>query len=201
MAIRRRLVSRPVAENRPRTSVHAADPLVVVLDEPASALDAETEHALFDRYAQAAREDQRFHSGGITILVSHRFSTVHERVGHEMRRTPIRLRSDAAYRCRLPTPLTRQAFLLIQRPASARGASAGDPSSLRSLQHGCWDDREWAVFPQPGVVPSVHRRAWWRPVQGAGLPFVRFVTIPEGPRSMHTKWKRLGLPQRCTIAG
>lgn len=51
-------------------------PLVLVLDEPASALDAETEHALFDRYAQAAREDERIHVGGLTILVSHRFSTV-----------------------------------------------------------------------------------------------------------------------------
>ena len=51
-------------------------PLVLVLDEPASALDAETEHALFDRYAQAAREEARIESGGITILVSHRFSTV-----------------------------------------------------------------------------------------------------------------------------
>ncbi len=51
-------------------------PLVLILDEPASALDAETEHALFDRYAQAARDDQRVHAGGMTILVSHRFSTV-----------------------------------------------------------------------------------------------------------------------------
>ncbi|MDQ3654530.1 MAG: ABC transporter ATP-binding protein/permease [Chloroflexota bacterium] len=51
-------------------------PLVLILDEPASALDAETEHALFDRYAQAARDDQRVQTGGITILVSHRFSTV-----------------------------------------------------------------------------------------------------------------------------
>jgi len=51
-------------------------PLVLALDEPASALDAETEHALFDRYAQAARDDQRVHAGGMTILVSHRFSTV-----------------------------------------------------------------------------------------------------------------------------
>ncbi len=51
-------------------------PLVLVLDEPASALDAETEHALFDRYAHAARDDQRAHTGGMTILVSHRFSTV-----------------------------------------------------------------------------------------------------------------------------
>jgi ATP-binding cassette subfamily B protein len=46
-------------------------PLVLVLDEPTAALDAETEHALFQRYAAAARGD-----GRITILVSHRFSTV-----------------------------------------------------------------------------------------------------------------------------
>jgi ATP-binding cassette subfamily B protein len=45
-------------------------PLVLVLDEPTAALDAETEHALFERYAAAARGDQ------ITLLVSHRFSTV-----------------------------------------------------------------------------------------------------------------------------
>jgi ATP-binding cassette subfamily B protein len=56
-------------------------PLVLVLDEPTAALDAETEHALFERYAAAAR-GARGVSGdggaaaGITILVSHRFSTV-----------------------------------------------------------------------------------------------------------------------------
>jgi ATP-binding cassette subfamily B protein len=49
-------------------------PLVLVLDEPTAALDAETEHALFERYAAAARRDAA--EGGITILVSHRFSTV-----------------------------------------------------------------------------------------------------------------------------
>jgi ATP-binding cassette subfamily B protein len=48
------------------------DPLVLVLDEPTAALDSETEHALFERYAAAARSSE----GGITILVSHRFSTV-----------------------------------------------------------------------------------------------------------------------------
>src|SRR5262249_32958276 len=45
-------------------------PLLLVLDEPTAALDAETQHALFERYASAARPDQ------ITLLVSHRFSTV-----------------------------------------------------------------------------------------------------------------------------
>jgi ATP-binding cassette subfamily B protein len=50
------------------------DPLLLVLDEPTAALDAETEHALFERYAEAARSDS--HGGRITILVSHRFSTV-----------------------------------------------------------------------------------------------------------------------------
>jgi ATP-binding cassette subfamily B protein len=46
-------------------------PLLLVLDEPTAALDAETEHALFERYAAAARD-----GGGVTLLVSHRFSTV-----------------------------------------------------------------------------------------------------------------------------
>jgi ATP-binding cassette subfamily B protein len=50
-------------------------PLVQVLDEPTAALDAETEHALFERYAAAARGGKG-DGGRITILVSHRFSTV-----------------------------------------------------------------------------------------------------------------------------
>jgi ATP-binding cassette subfamily B protein len=49
-------------------------PLLLVLDEPTAALDAETEHALFERYAAAARD--RGEDGRITVLVSHRFSTV-----------------------------------------------------------------------------------------------------------------------------
>ena len=49
-------------------------PLVLVLDEPTAALDAETEHALFERYAASARTGAG--EGRITILVSHRFSTV-----------------------------------------------------------------------------------------------------------------------------
>src|SRR5688572_21081937 len=66
------------------------EPLVLVLDEPTAALDAETEHALFERYAAATRggavvgpvlpdrphRETRAANGRITILVSHRFSTV-----------------------------------------------------------------------------------------------------------------------------
>lgn len=57
-------------------------PLLLVLDEPTAALDAETEHALFERYAAAARSERQDGSscntrqGQITILISHRFSTV-----------------------------------------------------------------------------------------------------------------------------
>jgi ATP-binding cassette subfamily B protein len=51
-------------------------PLLLVLDEPTAALDAETEHALFERYAAAARGANDGNSGRVTILVSHRFSTV-----------------------------------------------------------------------------------------------------------------------------
>src|SRR5687768_9839854 len=50
------------------------DPLLLVLDEPTAALDAETEHALFERYAAAAHAHAD--TGRITVLVSHRFSTV-----------------------------------------------------------------------------------------------------------------------------
>ncbi len=49
-------------------------PLLTVLDEPTAALDAQTEDALFSRYAASAR--QRTAAGGVTVLVSHRFSTV-----------------------------------------------------------------------------------------------------------------------------
>jgi ATP-binding cassette, subfamily B, bacterial len=51
-------------------------PLLVVLDEPTASLDAPSEAALFARYAAAARElGER--AGTITVLVTHRFSSVH----------------------------------------------------------------------------------------------------------------------------
>ena len=49
-------------------------PLLLILDEPTAALDAETEHALFERFASAARSHAD--TGRVTVLVSHRFSTV-----------------------------------------------------------------------------------------------------------------------------
>jgi ATP-binding cassette subfamily B protein len=51
-----------------------SDPLLLMLDEPTAALDAETEHALFERFAAGAREETT--NGRVTVLVSHRFSTV-----------------------------------------------------------------------------------------------------------------------------
>ena len=51
-------------------------PLLLVLDEPTAALDAETENALFERYAAAAKGTPRGLEGRVTVLVSHRFSTV-----------------------------------------------------------------------------------------------------------------------------
>jgi ATP-binding cassette, subfamily B, bacterial len=49
-------------------------PLLLVLDEPTASLDAITEAALFERYLSARQLASR--SGAITLLVSHRFSTV-----------------------------------------------------------------------------------------------------------------------------
>lgn len=51
-------------------------PLLLVLDEPTSALDPQAEHDLFERFAKQAR-DAAARCGAVTILVSHRFSTVH----------------------------------------------------------------------------------------------------------------------------
>jgi ATP-binding cassette subfamily B protein len=55
-------------------SMLRAEPLVIVLDEPTASLDPQTEHALFE---QVAEDSARGRSNGrVTVLISHRFSTV-----------------------------------------------------------------------------------------------------------------------------
>lgn len=51
------------------------EPLVLILDEPTSNLDALAEQRLFDRYITASRRAARA-TGAIALIVSHRFSTV-----------------------------------------------------------------------------------------------------------------------------
>jgi ATP-binding cassette subfamily B protein len=49
--------------------------LLLLLDEPTASLDADIEHRLFERWTTVARR-VREETGGVTVLVSHRFSTV-----------------------------------------------------------------------------------------------------------------------------
>ncbi|OAH13871.1 ABC transporter ATP-binding protein [Streptomyces jeddahensis] len=56
-------------------SVMRDDPLLFVLDEPTASLDAPSEHAIFERQMSRARR-LADHTGAITVIVSHRFSTV-----------------------------------------------------------------------------------------------------------------------------
>jgi ATP-binding cassette subfamily B protein len=50
------------------------DPLLLLLDEPTANLDAEAEFALFETIARATRRARN--RGTVTVLVTHRFSTV-----------------------------------------------------------------------------------------------------------------------------
>ncbi|CAM5289029.1 ABC transporter ATP-binding protein OS=Streptomyces alboniger OX=132473 GN=CP975_31680 PE=4 SV=1 [Streptomyces alboniger] len=51
------------------------DPLLLTFDEPTASLDAPSEKAVFDKYmARSARLAEAL--GAITVIVSHRFSTV-----------------------------------------------------------------------------------------------------------------------------
>ncbi|MEO3752080.1 ABC transporter ATP-binding protein [Streptomyces sp. B6B3] len=51
------------------------DPLLLVLDEPTAALDPQAEHDLYERFVDQARATTAQY-GTITLVVSHRFSTV-----------------------------------------------------------------------------------------------------------------------------
>lgn len=50
------------------------NPLLVVFDEPTAAIDAAAEHEMFARFAAEARSGEA--AGRVTLLISHRFSTV-----------------------------------------------------------------------------------------------------------------------------
>jgi ATP-binding cassette subfamily B protein len=52
------------------------EPLLLILDEPTSALDPQAEHELFERFIARARQAAA-DRGAVTVLVSHRFSTLH----------------------------------------------------------------------------------------------------------------------------
>ena len=51
------------------------EPLLFVLDEPTASLDAPSERAIFEHYMSRARE-LAARSGAITVIISHRFSTL-----------------------------------------------------------------------------------------------------------------------------
>jgi ATP-binding cassette subfamily B protein len=50
------------------------EPVLLVLDEPTAALDPTAEHALFQQYA--GPDDARRERGAVTVIISHRLSTV-----------------------------------------------------------------------------------------------------------------------------
>ena len=52
-----------------------SDPLLFILDEPTASLDAPSEQAIFERHMARARE-RAARTGAVTVIVSHRFSTV-----------------------------------------------------------------------------------------------------------------------------
>jgi ATP-binding cassette subfamily B protein len=52
-----------------------AEPLLFLLDEPTASLDAPSEQAVFDSYMARSRQLAAA-TGSITVIVSHRFSTV-----------------------------------------------------------------------------------------------------------------------------
>jgi ATP-binding cassette subfamily B protein len=53
------------------------DPLLLLFDEPTASMDPEAEHQLFEQFIRIAAENAN-RSGTITLLVTHRYSTVRD---------------------------------------------------------------------------------------------------------------------------
>ena len=107
------------------------EPLLLVLDEPTAALDAETEHALFERYAGGARIARSATAGRITILVSHRFS----------------------HRCGWPTSIVVLDGARVVEVGSARRAD-GDAAASTPELYGIQAGAAKAVSPAYDRVPT-----------------------------------------------
>ena len=149
----RRAVRRAVAEAGPGRGMMRPRPLLVVFDEPATALDPQTEHALFERLAVASREGGR-NAGTVTILVSHRFSTVRmaDRIvvldGGPVREQgshPELMRRDGIYAEALPPavprlPLSPPAGLTGPGPGQAGRATVPSSPSSTSTNGRCASD-------------------------------------------------------------
>ena len=105
------------------------EPLLLVLDEPTAALDAETEHALFERYAAAATPGAAASAAGSRILVSHRFShRAHGRPDRGARRRRASPRSGTHDELMAPRRPVRRALRHAGRvlPLSGRHAEVAE---------------------------------------------------------------------------
>ena len=119
------------------------DPLLLTLDEPASALDASAEQTLFERFAKLVA-DSGARSGAISLLVSHRFSTV-------------RMADRIVVLGGRPGPRVRHAHRTCSRRGTLRGAVRPAGPDLR-MSHGRRTERRRAL---PSVtVMQVSRRGY-----------------------------------------
>ena len=102
------------------------EPLVLVLDEPTAALDAETEHALFERYAGAARDgagERPDHRPRLAPLLDRAHGRPHRRARRRARR-----RGRSPRRADRPRRPVRRA---VRHPGRRLPLSSVQPTVLR----------------------------------------------------------------------